>query len=340
MKRSNYLFLLIAVSAGLILSSCKSPIDLTEPMTQNSSTTQSFMQVAENSSTVSSFTPNYNEGQAMALAGMLAKDVYPIKVGQKMTLTDKSLTLVKDSTTATGTYIQHYNGELIIEGTFQKPTMGIGTKVDTTLHKTFTTTITRLIQFEKVASTGNDTLDWKVKAVSLPNGGTGGGNIAITKLTLTSQDGTNLTITDPNAYFFKAGKEKQGDSDAEDDDNHSLMANTFGEMHGWKDLLTWYHGNQPVTLTVEVLSSSADPDFLTVTYGAGMNGSFRTKQKFDLVSTTQEGQFYRKVYSKTWTTDSHAVRMHAVINAFPRNVVYDTDTPVEVMTWGVPYRVK
>jgi hypothetical protein len=71
-----------------------------------------------------------------------------------------------------------------------------------------------------------------------------------------------------------------------------------------------------------------------------MNGSSRNKEIFDLVSSQQDGAFYKKVYERKWKTNSHAARMHAVINAFPRTVVYDTDTAVEVNTWGIPYRVK
>jgi hypothetical protein len=340
MKRNYFVLLIGTLAVAGFLSSCKNPVDINEPSTGLSSSNQNFMQIAEKSSSVNSFTPNYNEEQAMTIAGAMYKDLYPIRVGQKMTLTDKSLTLVKDSTTATGTYVQKFNGDLVIQGSFQKPTMGINSKVDTTIHKSFTTTITRMIQFVKVSNTGNDTLDWKVNTVSLPNGGTGGGNILITKLSLTSQDGTEVTIDNPNTYFFKAGKEKPEDKDSDDNDNHNTMLSIAAGGNGWKDLLTWYHGRQQVKLTVQVLSTDPDPDFLTVTYGASMNGSFRTKERFDLVSTVQEGTMYRKTYTRDWLADSHATRMHAVINAYPRNVVYTTDAQVEVSTWGVPYRVK
>lgn len=324
----------------IMVNGCNDPLEINEPQSVNSSETQKFMKIAENSSSVSSFTPNYNEGQVMALSGTLGKDLYPIRIGQKMKLVDKNLTLIKDSTTATGTLVQKYEGRLIIEGSFQPPTIGIHSRVDTTIQKTFSTTITRMIQYKKVANTGNDTLDWKVDAVSLPYGGTTGDNIQLVKITLTTQDGTEVVVEDPNAYFFKAGKERKYDNDDEDDDNHGFEnASGFGG-HGWKNLLTWYKKNQAVKLTVEVLSKSSEPDFLTVTYGAMMNGNTGTKEKFSLVSSVQEGTYYRKVYERNWYTHSYATRMHAVINALPRSVVYDTETSVEEKTWGIPYRVR
>jgi len=348
MKR-QYAFLsllLLSIIFVAAISSCKDPLDVNDPQFGNNSQSQKFLKIAETSSSVNSFTPNYSEEQAMALAGTLGKDLYPVRIGQKMKLVDKNLTLVKDSTTAVGTLVQIFEGTLIIEGSFQQPTIGIRSHVDTTIQKSFSSTITRKIQFKKIANTGNDTLDWKVNAVSLPNGGTTGDDIQIVKISLTTQDGTEVVIEDPNAYFFKVGKDNRGhghDDDAEDDDdkdNHGLETGSEFKEHGWGNLLTWYKKNQPVKLTVEILSKSSDPDFLTVTYGAMMNGNTGTKEKFDLVSSTLVGLSYKKVYERRWYTNSHATRMHAVINALPRSVVYDTETSVEEKTWGIPYRVK
>ncbi|MEW6702083.1 MAG: hypothetical protein AB1298_05135, partial [Bacteroidota bacterium] len=324
----------------VVINGCKDPLGIIDPQLRNSNEAQKFLAIAEKSSSVNSFTPNYNEEKAMLLAGTLSKELYPIRIGQKMKLVDKSLTLVKDSTTATGTLVQKFDGTLIIEGSFQQPTIGIRSRVDTTIQKTFSTTITRMIQYKKINNTGNDTMDWKVDAISLPNGGTSGDNIQITKIILTTQDGTEIVIEDPNTYFFKVGKEKENDDEEEENDNHEFEIRLKMMGHGWKNLLTWYKKNQPVKLTVEIISTSSEPDFLTLTYGAMMNGNSGTKEKFDLVSSTQEGVYYRKVYERKWYTHSYATRMHAVINALPRYVVYDTETSVEEKTWGIPYRVK
>lgn len=343
MKRL-YAFLplfLLSIIASAFLSSCKDSLDVTNPFSAASSNSEKFMVIAEKSSSVNSFTPNYNEEQAMTLAGTLAKDIYPLRVGQKMKLIEKNLVLVKDSTTAVGTLVQKFEGTLIIQGTLQMPTIGLNSHVDTTLQKSFYTTITRKIKFDKIKNTGNDTLDWKVSAISLPVGGTTGTNIDISKLKLTTQDGTEIVIDDPNTYFFKVGKDNDSGNENEDNDNHGFESELGMQgNNNWKNLLTWYGKNKSVKLTAEVLSTSPDPDFLTVTYSAMMNGNSRTKNKFNLVSTVQEGNYYRKTYESNYLTNSKAVRMHAVINAYTRSSVYNMNAVVEARTWGIPYRVE
>ncbi len=338
--RFNFIIGTTLAAVIIIMSGCQD--SGSNPLSGSNSSSQSFIKIMEKSASVNSFKPNYNEEQAMMLAGALGKELYPIKVGQKMKLADQSLTLVKDSTTATGTLVQKYNGTLIIVGSFQKPTIGISNRADTTIQKPFSTTITRLVKFQRVANTGNDTTDWKMVAVSLPNGGTDSSDIQITRITLTVQDGSTVVIDDPNSYFFNVGSDKEGD----DDDYEKYREGKFSvfgfdfEWRGWKGLFTWYKKNQPIKISVEVLSTSGDPDFLTITYGASKDGNFRTKEKFDLVSSVLVGSYYKKVYERNWNTHSYAGRKHAVINAMPRSVVYDTDTIVQEKSWGIPYRVK
>lgn len=349
MKRIISLAFVITAAIFLIVigSSCNDEIGIVESGV-NKNLSQALMKVADNSPSINSFTPNYNEEGAMSFSGTLGKEIYPIRVGQKLKLVDRNFSIVKDSTTATGTLVQKFEGQLIIAGSFQKPTIGINSRVDTVIQKPISTTITRQIKFQRVANTGNDTTDWKIVGISLPVGGTTGNNIQIEKLTLTAQDGSTVEISNPNTFFFNVGKDKKDDNDSDDkDDNDSEDddGKKFGfgaglEMRGWFGLHTWYKRNQHVKLTVEILSSASDPDVLTITYGAMTNGNFRTKEKFELKSSVQDGAYYRKIYERNWLVPSHQGKMHAVINALPRAVVYDTDTSVEEKTWGIPYKVK
>ena len=59
-----------------------------------------------------------------------------------------------------------------------------------------------------------------------------------------------------------------------------------------------------------------------------------------MVSSTQTGNGYDKVYEQTFETHQWPGYFHAVINATPRQVVTDDSTPVESNTWGIPYIVK
>ncbi|MEW6506738.1 MAG: hypothetical protein AB1432_03215 [Bacteroidota bacterium] len=341
-------FILSLITAFIflfIVNGCSDQSDINNPFDSSDRTSKALLKITENSPSVNSFTTNYNEEEPMAFSGMAGKELYPVRIGQKLTLVNQDLTLIKDSVTATGTLVQKFDGELIIAGSFKPPTIGIHQPVDTVIHKPFSTTITRIIKYEKVSNSGNDTIDWKIAAISLPSGGTAGNYILIQKLTLTAQDGSVVEINNPNEFFFNVGKDKgeveDDDDDKYGDDDRSRFGFSSGfGWNGWKKLFTWYKRNQKVTLTLEVLSRSIDPDIITITYGAKMSGGQKSKYKFNLTSSVKEGSYYRKIYERDWKTPSYGGRMHAVINALPRFSAYETDSTVIEKTWGIPFKVK
>ncbi len=329
----------IIIAALAFFSACKDPVGVEEPNQNTSAEARAFMKIAENSPSLNSFTPNYSEEEAMALS-KAEQDFNPIKVWQKFKLTSKNLTLEKDSTTAIGTFTQNFDGTLFIAGSFQKETMGVSSPIDTVIEKPFSTTITRMIKFDRIDNTGNDTLDWKVTGISLPAGGTAGDDINIVKITLTAHDGSEVVIDNPNTFFFDVGKDKNYDFDRDKENFVNFGFGVGNKVKFWKKLFTWYRKNQYVKLSVEILSNSPDPDMLTITHGASMNGKHKSKEKFDLVSSIQEGNSYRKVYERNWKTDSNAGRKHIVINALPRISIYDSESAVIEKTWGVPYKIQ
>ena len=189
MKRIKMAKSILISTIAIIVAAyaCQDSNEMNDPISNvNDAEVIMFKKIADNSPSITSFYPNSNEEEAMSISSSLGKNFYPIKVGQSLTKTDESLSLLKDSTTAIGTLVQTYEGNLIIAGTFNQPTFGIRTQIDTTIEKPFITTITRSIQYEKISDTGNDSLDWKIVGISLPVGGTGGNEVSIQKLTLTA----------------------------------------------------------------------------------------------------------------------------------------------------------
>lgn len=338
--KSNFIMnTIIFVTLMYFFNSCKDPVGIVEPNQNTSNEARAFMKLAEQSPSINSFIPNYNEEEAMSLSNSLGKEFQPIKIGQKVKVTERKLTIEKDSVTAIGTLIQKFEGILIIVGSFQKETMGIQSRIDTVIEKPFNTIMTRKIKFDRINNTGNDTVDWKITGISLPIGGTEGEDISIQRMILTAQDGSEFVIDNPNNFFFDVGRDKNYGFE---EDKENLVSFGFGvgnTVRYWKKLFTWYRKNQNVKLKVEILSSSEDPELLTITYGASMNGKFRTKEKFEMVSIIQEGNYYRKIYERKFKTNSNAGRKHIVINALPRNSVYDSESPVIEKTWGIPYKV-
>lgn len=79
-------FFFVSIIFAALMSGCKDPLGINSPQTINSSDTQKFMKIVDKSSSVNSFIPNYTDDQTMALAGSLAKELYPIRIGQKMKL--------------------------------------------------------------------------------------------------------------------------------------------------------------------------------------------------------------------------------------------------------------
>ena len=94
------------------------------------------------------------------------------------------------------------------------------------------------------------------------------------------------------------------------------------------------------TVRVELKSAYPDTDFVTITYGADQNGFHRSKKKFNLVSQTFDGLFYNRVYERSYKTHQWGGYFHAVINAIPKQAIFEDSTPIEINTWGLPYFVR
>ncbi|MEW6701862.1 MAG: hypothetical protein AB1298_04015 [Bacteroidota bacterium] len=368
-KRSiSYLLSLSAIALFLLTAAgCNQEGAIVDPA-QNQNLNVALQKITDNDESIKSFKPNYNEEQAISFLGVLGKEIYPLRVGQALKLVDRNLTIQYDTETAIGTLVEKFDGVLIISGSFKQPEPNKPTPTDTVISKKFSTVITRLIKYTKVSNTGDNLVDWKVAGVSLPAGGTETDNIQITKLTLATQDGTTLEITNPNEFFFDrgfmngygmgsygnggmmgGGMGNNGNGGRGNNGNGGMgsgMGNNGNGMgsgmlgNGTKGMSAMFGPRQPIKITVEVISKYEAEDFLTLTHGAMLNGLNRVKEKFELKSSVQEGSNYKKTYEKVWLTNAHSGFMHAVINALPKQVVFETSTPVEEKTWGIPYQVK
>ncbi len=304
---------IISVSVILMLvTGCKNlptgPVGV-----QSSSTQQAMLKAVEGDSAISSFDYNYNEESAMNLIGKTTTAIYPLRVGQKMRVVSTDFTYSMSGDTAYGTYTRTFEGVLYIAASYDSTTH----THDTTIQKPFTAVITRKVVLLKKNNNPLDSVnfDWKVIAVSLPEGGTLNSNVYITQMTINMPNGDILIINDPNDYYLALGQGR------------------------WKQVPHFKSG-QKVTIQLSVTSAYADTDFVTLTHGADMQGLHREKIKFNLISSTQNGNTYAKVYQQTFVTHTWPGYFHAVINVFPKQVIFDDSTPVESNTWGVPYYVR
>lgn len=303
----KYLLLIIS-TAIFVFAGCKnSP---TEPSPAEPTTDQEAMlKIADGDSALASFDYNYNEDNAMSFMGKISTTIYPLKVGLRVHIVNRTMSIDIIGDTAYATLTKTYEGVLLISASYDSAS----SPADTVISKPFTSTITRKIIFVKVANTEFPIRNWRIAAISFPEGGTSHPNINIEKVTVFLPADT-LMITSPNDYFLSRG-------------------------WGWWRKLPFILRNHPVKVQVQLFSAYNDDDFVTLTYGADFKGLHRAKKRFELISSTPVTGGYDKVYEQTYNSNQFPGYYHAIINAFPRQVIYDDSVPVENEMWGIPYAV-
>lgn len=311
-QKKNFLtslFLFLLVTVIILITGCQnSPVEpnSSEPTTDK----QAMEQMIDQDSSIASFEPNYNEEDVMGFLAKTATDIYPIRVGNRVRLVNRTINIDVLGDSAYGTVTRTYEGVLLIAAVYDTAT----TVPDTLIRKSFTSVVTRNLIFKRVANTNFPARNWKLAAISLPEGGTASPNINLTKVTMFLPNGDTLMITSPNDYYLSRN------------------------IARWRQI-PLINRNQPVTIQVELFSSYEVDDFVTLTYGADIKGMNRAKRKFELVSSTPSGNGFAKVYEQTFTTHQFPGFFHAIINAYPRQVIFDDAAPVENEIWGIPYAV-
>jgi hypothetical protein len=275
---------------------------------------QALEKLADEDSVLMSFEPSYNEEGEMEILGKTNTEFYPFRVGHKMRLVNRTITIDFQGDTAYGHVTSTFEGVLYIKGSYDPN----APNPDTLITKAFTSVVTRNVVFIKIANTEFPRRNWRIAAISLPEGGTQSSNIDITKFTAFLPNGDTLVINSPNDYYL---------------------------VRQWGFWWRWHHvpvinRGEDVLLRVELTSAYADTDFVTLTFGGDRNGLHRAKRKFELISSTPNGNVYEKVYEQTFRTHQFPGFFHAIINGMPKQVVYDDSTPVEMESWGVPYFVR
>jgi hypothetical protein len=310
----GHLFSLLFVGIILFVVGCQD--NSIEPTTAQTSTDKQAVVDAINSdSLLASFDPSFNEDGAITYLNKTQAEIKPFKVWQKMQLVNKVVDVTYNADTAYAHITKTFNGTLFIASSYDSS----ATRPDTIIQKSFTSVITRNAILVKIAKEDTTKNHWVVKAISLPEGGTPESNINITKLTVFLPNGDTLSISSPNDYYLV-------------------------RKWGW---FWWKWHNVPVIqrdrdvkIQVELTSAYADTDFVSLTFGADRFGYHRCKKRFDLVSSTDNGGVYDKVYEQTFRADYYPGFFHAIINALPKQVIFDDSASVESNTWGVPYYIK
>ena len=284
----------------------------TEPNDAEPTTDQGALEkLVDEDSSLTSFDYNYDEEGVMDYLGKVNTVIYPFKVGQKMRLVNRNLSIDYQDTIAYGTLTKTFEGLLLIAASYDSN----ATEPDTLIRKSFTSVVTRDLIFKKIGNSPYPRRNWIIAAISLPEGGTQSPNIDIQRAWIFLPNGDTLTIDSPNNYYLRRG------------------------WGWWRSIPTLNHEDS-VKIRIELFSNYEAKDFVSLTWGANRWIKHRVKKLFDLVSSTPNGTGFDKVYEQTFTTHQWPGFYHAIINALPQQVILDDATPVEAESWGIPYFVR
>ncbi len=305
--------LLAALIIPFLMVSCKSSVN--EPDHLDDAILSSLIDSEES---IYNFNENYDDGEATSfILGKIQTDLYPIKVGRRITKIERSFDKQVVGDSAKVTVTTKYTGYLIIAGKFTQINPGDTTYLpDTIITKPFVETIKRNVTFIRTNSRNDRHQGWKLQAISLPEGSTLLKNIQITKVETIIPGRDTLIITSPLDTYFFIGDPK-------------------------KDLPSRKR-NEDVTLKVYLISNSPKEDFVTITYGRKVAGQiFKVKRKLNLVSSVQVGDKWEKVYQGDWNIFvAHPLgKFHSVINAVTNQTIFTVEGNVSSSTWGIPYKV-
>ncbi len=185
---------------------------------------------------------------------------------------------------------------------------------DTLIQKPFSSSATRKIQFIRIGRYREHYRNWRPLAISLVEGGTDSGESEITGLRLELPNDRTIEVESPTDYYLYFDQLFQ-----------SIPVFRPGDL---------------IRLDVTVTSVSAEPDMVVIRYGAGRTGLRRHRVPLTLVSESQEGNLYVRVYAITWWAHAHLGRFNAHVGAVTAGTLFDDEAAVSTSFWGVPYIVE
>lgn len=303
---ANIFLLFLSFITVFGITGCKSESNPVQPTDVN---VEAIQNIAAEDSTVLNFEANYQD-DISGMAAKVASGWVTLDVKRKINSVTRSFQIRVAGDTALGIATFTFNNTLVIRA--KKDSNNTS---DTILRKNYTAVVKRNLIFEKVNNSNNPRNNWKLVAWSAIQGGTTTSNSKIQSLQVTATGIVPIEFTSPNSFYLARGIAR------------------FRQ-------LPLFDKNSEVTLTLKVISTTDDPDFVILNYGADNRGINRNKQKFELVSTVSSGTSFVKTYRTIMNTTNYAGYFHMVIDVLTKNAVADDSTPVESDVWSLPYGVK
>jgi hypothetical protein len=327
MKKSLLFLLSAFLLAGMFLSGCKKDDGLAERAPAGVTNEEQAMKYfAINDEFVANeeetFADKSMETFDYGTFGKVDAAITPLRWGRVITSVTRSAKTIVE----TGDELSTTLVEKTIVGTLKiSGTNVAGEAVE--INKAFTETSARNVKFKRVnRDTEKFWRNWVPVATSLVNGGTVApdNSVKITKMQFTNQNGDQVIVTDPNAYYLRY---------------RWLKLFTGGQ----KDVPELTAG-QELKIIVTVESISPDTDLVALRYGSGSG----QKKRVRLAMTSSTANMpttgvYTRVFeiSSTARQYVHAHRgfFHMGVEVMTKATLYDDVAPYKVNWWGIPYRV-
>jgi hypothetical protein len=250
--------------------------------------------------------------------GKTATPIIPIAWGRNITNVNREIAFTQvNDTTLIATLTHTLEGTVFIVAKYSAQDTG-----RTIIRKPFTEVTVRKIKFYKTASTtaraDSAHKGWRPAEVSAVKGGTTNANLTITRLDLTVGN-TTTTITDPTEYFMKL----------------------FQDGRGGRPFLPTIGPRQTIKVRVTLISADADTDWVAIHRPGMMMGTRPDmvrplQERMKLISQTQVGTNYQRVFEAEWT--SNIAGMHTFfVSALTRSSLHDDQARFSSQIWGVPY---
>ena len=143
---SRYFLAFIALAIFTLFARCQDE-NVVEPTgTEPTTDREALEKLVDEDSSLTSFDYNYDEEGVMEYLGKVSSEIYPFRVGQKMRLVNRTLSIDFQDTIAYGTLTKTFEGLLLIAASYDSN----ATEPDTLIKKPFTAVVTRKIIFKKI----------------------------------------------------------------------------------------------------------------------------------------------------------------------------------------------
>lgn len=180
------------------------------------------------------------------------------------------------------------------------------------ISKPFTERSARKAQFLRIGRSKDPSKNWKLNAVSIVRGGTGGANVLIDELVMRGDGSEKVSMLSPDTNIWPFGQ------------NSPAVAMVESETD--------------LDVAVKLETDEFEPNIVVLR--SGFRGKWGQRTLLPLRFENKEGDRFVHTYENVIRPQPRPGVFHAVVEAISRDTLCDLDAPVSTSFWGVPYVIQ